>query len=129
MNEELRRMQQLAGIIDEVMSVNSQGQLEDSEVPKEWKKIKVDSNQDIEEDIEIESYIAPMEGWDTEHYDVVNIMKTPDIDPITEEPLESKYYVQTDVAFGDVENSEQYDSFEQAKIQAIRIMNNIKYDW
>jgi hypothetical protein len=123
---EAARMQKLAGINEAY--VDSQGQLQDL-VPDGWEEIDVDSEPDEEEDIEIESYSAPMEGWDEEHHDFISIMKTPEIDPITKKPLKSKYYVRTYLAFSDVEDSEQYDSLEQAKSKAVKIMNNIKSDW
>jgi hypothetical protein len=89
-------------------------------IPKGWESMGADPEPDPEEDMEIESYGAPMEGWDKEHYDYVNIMKTP----------ENKYYISTYIAFGDMEDGdEQYDSLEQAQAKAIEIMNDIKSEW
>jgi hypothetical protein len=113
---EAERLQKLAGI-SEIKIIPST--LGGPKIPKGWEQYEVDPEPDMEEDIEVEAYSAPMEGWDEEHYDTVSIMKTP----------EDKYYVQTYISFGDIEDSEQYNSFEQAKMQAIRIMNDIKYTW
>jgi hypothetical protein len=129
MNKEFFRMQQLAGIIKEGMFVNRHGELQNLKIPQGWEEFTPDTDQDPEEDIEIKSYGAPMEGWDKDHYDFVNIMKTPEIDPITEKPLQSKYYVQTYISFGDVYKSEMFDSFKQAEMEAISEMNEIKSDW
>ena len=60
---EIKRMQQLAGI-DEAMQVNFQGNLQDLNIPRGWESFEVEEDQDPEEDMEIESYAAPMEGWD-----------------------------------------------------------------
>lgn len=107
LNEEFLRMQKLAGLITE------------NNIPKGWKRMKIDQDQDPEEDIEVESYGAPMEGWDKNHLDMVNIMKTP----------ENKYYITTYIAFGDFEESEQFDTLDDARKEAVRIMNDIKSDW
>jgi len=125
---EVKRFQKLAGI-DEAMQVNPQGRLQDLDIPSGWESLKIDQNQDPEEDIEVESYGAPMEGWDKDHLDVVNIMKTPEIDPITEEPQEVKYYVTTYISFGDSTESEQFDNLDDARAEAVSIMNDLKSDW
>jgi hypothetical protein len=125
---EVKRMQQLAGI-DEAMQVNPQGKLQDLSIPSGWKTSTIDPDPDPEQDMEVEAYRAPMEGWDEDHEDVVTIMKTPEIDPTTEEPQEVKYYVTTYVAFGDITESEQFDNYDDAKEEAISIMNDLKSDW
>jgi hypothetical protein len=56
-------------------------------------------------------------------------MKTPEIDPLTEEPQEVKYYVTTLIAFGDFTKSEQFDNYDDAKAEAVNIMNDLKSDW
>ena len=98
-------------------------------IPKGWKVFKSEDDQDPEEDIEVVSYGAPMEGWDKDNYDFVNIMKTPNVDAMTDKPLKSKYYIQTYTAFGDLDESEMFNSFKEAKMEAINIMNKIKNDW
>jgi hypothetical protein len=125
---EIKRMQQLAGI-DEAMQVNFQGNLQDLNIPRGWESFEVEEDQDPEEDMEIESYAAPMEGWDQDNSDVVTIMKTPEIDPLTDEPQEVKYYVTTYISFGDFEESEQFDNYDDAKAEAVSIMNDLKSDW
>ena len=125
---EVKRMQQLAGI-DEAMQVNPQGKLQDLSIPSGWKPSTIDPDPDPEQDMEVEAYRAPMEGWDEDHEDVVTIMKTPEIDPTTEEPQEVKYYVTTYISFGDFEESEQFDNIDDAKAEAINIMNDLKSDW
>jgi len=125
---EAKRFQQLAGI-DEAMQVNPQGKLQDLDIPTGWEQLNIDPEPDPEEDIEVESYGAPMEGWDEDHLDVVTIMKTPEIDPLTDEPQEVKYYVTTYISFGDFEESEQFDNIDDAKAEAISIMNDLKSDW
>ena len=125
---EAKRLQKLAGI-DEAMQVNPQGRLQDLDVPSGWESLNIDSNPDSEEDMEIESYGAPMEGWDKDHLVVVNIMKTPEIDPLSDEPQEAKYYVTTYISFGDFTESEHFDSYDDAKAEAVNIMNDLKSDW
>ena len=128
MANEFQRMLQLVSI-DEAMQVNFKGRLQDLDIPSGWNSLKVYQDQDPEEDIEIESYGAPMEGWDEDHLDVVTIMKTPEIDPLTDESQEVKYYVATYISFGDFTKSEQFDNLDDAKAEAISIMNDLKSDW
>jgi hypothetical protein len=128
MANEFQRMLRLVGI-DEAMQVNFKGRLQDLDIPSGWNSLKVYQDQDPEEDIEIESYGAPMEGWDEDHLDVVTIMKTPEVDPLTDEPQEVKYYVATYISFGDFTKSEQFDNLDDAKAEAISIMNDLKSDW
>lgn len=125
---EAKRLQQLAGI-SELMQVTPQGKLQDLNIPSGWESLKIDPDQDPEEDMAIESYAAPMEGWDEDHLDAVTIMKTPEIDPFTGEPQEVKYYVTTYISFGDFIKSEQFNNFDDAKAEAVSIMNNLKSDW
>lgn len=125
---EISKMQQLAGI-SELMQVTPQGKLQDLNIPSGWELLKIDQDQDPEQDMEIESYGAPMEGWDEDHLDVVTIMKTPEIDPFTDEPQEVKYYVTTYISFGDFTESEQFNNFDDAKAEAVNIMNDLKSDW
>jgi len=102
-------------------------------IPKGWKEFKVDEKPDFEEDIEIKSWGAPMEGWDTNHLDQVVIYKTPETDPLTDEPLESKYYVKTYYAFGmsfdENEVKTLYDNYSEALNKAIELMEEIMEDW
>jgi hypothetical protein len=70
-----------------------------------------------------------MEGWDEDHLDVVTIMKTPEVDPLTGKPQEVKYYVATYISFGDFTKSEQFNNLNDAKAEAINIMNDLKSDW
>jgi hypothetical protein len=151
MANEFKRMQKLAGIItesqyrkslinkgkksqklasiNEAMQVNFQGKLQNLDIPQGWYSLEVYQDQDPEEDIEIESYGAPMEGWDEDHLDVVTIMKTPEADPLTGKPQEVKYYVATYISFGDFTKSEQFNNLNDAKAEAIDIMNDLKSDW
>jgi hypothetical protein len=126
LSEEFTRMQKLAGIISEIKAIP--GSLS---IPKGWKELPVDNDPDLEEDIEIESYVAPMEGWDENHLDIVTIYSTPEIDAETGEPIEKKqYYVEVYISYGDwTEDMEKYDTFIGAKIKAIEIMNDISSDW
>jgi hypothetical protein len=126
LSEEFTRMQKLAGIINEIKA--KPGSLS---IPKGWKELSVDEDPDLEEDIEIESYGAPMEGWDTNNLDTVTIYSTPEIDAWTEEPIkEKKYFVKVYISFGDwTEDMEKYDTFIGAKTKAIEIMNDISSDW
>ena len=125
---EVKRLQQLAGI-NEAMQVNSQGKLQDLDIPNGWEQLDTDPEPDPEEDIEVEIYGAPMEGWDKNNLDVVTIMKTPEIDPLTDELQEVKYYVTTYISFGDFTKSEQFNNLDDAKAEAISIMNDLKSDW
>jgi hypothetical protein len=97
-----------------------------NEPPEEWrwKKLKVDPNPDEEEDIEVESYMRYI-GVRREQADTINILKTPEIDALTNEPLEVKYYVTTYIAFGDLEKSKLFDSFLEAKMYALQKMKEI----
>jgi hypothetical protein len=126
LSEEFSRMQKLAGIVNEIKAIP--GSLS---IPKGWKELSVDEDPDLEEDIEIESYGAPMEGWDTNNLDIVTIYSTPEIDAWTEEPIkEKKYFVKVYISYGDwTEDMEKYDTFIGAKIKAIEIMNDISSDW
>jgi hypothetical protein len=117
-------MQQLAGINE--IRVNDPANIP---IPSGWEALSTDPEPDPEEDIEIESYGAPMEGWDENHLDIVSIMKTPEMDPFTEEPQEVKYYVRTYISFGDYPESEHFDSYYDAKEKAVNIMNDIKSEW
>ena len=125
---EFKRTRKLASI-NEAMRVNFQGKLQNLDIPQGWYSLEVYQDQDPEEDIEIESYGAPMEGWDEDHLDVVTIMKTPEADPLTGEPQEVKYYVATYISFGDFTKSEQFDNLDDAKAEAISIMDDLKSDW
>jgi hypothetical protein len=126
LSEEFQRMQKLAGIISEIKVTSGSFPL-----PKGWKELPVDNDPDLEEDIEIESYGAPMEGWDEDHPDIVSIYSTPEIDAETGEPIEKKqYYVEVYISYGDwAEDMEKYDTFIGAKTKAIEIMNDISSDW
>jgi hypothetical protein len=126
LSEEFQRMQKLAGIISEIKVTSGSFPL-----PKGWIELPVDNDPDLEEDIEIEIYGAPMEGWDENHLDTVTIYSTPEIDAETGEPIEKKqYFVNVYLSFGDwTEDMEKYDTFIGAKIKAIEIMNDISSDW
>ena len=126
LSEEFQRMQKLAGIISEIKVTSGSFPL-----PKGWKELPVDNDPDLEEDIEIESYGAPMEGWDENHLDIVTIYSTPKIDAETGEPIEKQqYFVNVYISYGDwTEDMEKYDTFIGAKTKAIEIMNDISSDW
>jgi hypothetical protein len=108
-------------------SVNKPGKLK---LPDGWESFDVDSEPDLEEDIEVESYGAPMEGWDKEHYDYINIMKTPDVDPETEQPLRSEYYVLSYFAFGEAEEDDKrFNSLLEARKRAVELMEKLSQEW
>ena len=108
-------------------SINKPGKLK---LPDGWKQFDVDDEPDLEEDIEVESYGAPMEGWDKEHYDYINIMKTPDVDPETEQPLRSEYYVLSYFAFGEAEEDDKrFNSLLEARKRAIELMEKLSQEW
>lgn len=101
-------------------------------IPDGWKKLDVDPEPDLEEDFEVESYGAPMEGWDTEHYDVINIMSTPKYDALADDPtpLETKYFIRTFIAFGGMEDEDKrYNSLYDAQKRAVEVMEDIMKDW
>jgi len=101
-------------------------------IPDGWKKLNVYPEPDLEEDFEVESYGAPMEGWDTDHYDVVNIMSTPKYDALADDttPLETKYFIRTFIAFGGMEDEdERYNSLYDAQRRAVELMKEIIKDW
>jgi hypothetical protein len=107
------------------------------QLPDKWKEFSVDPKPDLEEDFEVESYGAPMEGWDTNNYDFVNIMSTPKYDALADEewdentpPLETKYFISTYIAFGGIENEDKrYDSLSEARKRAVEVMKEIMQDW
>jgi len=109
--------------------INKPGKIE---IPDGWTKRYVDPEPDLEEDFEVESYGAPMEGWDTDHYDVVNIMSTPKYDALADDttPLETKYFIRTFIAFGGMEDEDKhYDSLYDAQKRAVEVMEDIMKDW
>ena len=97
-------------------------------VPAGWKKIKVNSNQNPVEDIQIELYKTPMNVDDNEYYDLVSIIKNPDIDWETDELLKPEYYVEVFVEFGDISNGTPYATLEDARIEAFKQMRKINAD-
>ncbi len=114
---EAERLQKLAGI-SEIKIIPST--LGGPKIPEGWEQYEVDPEPDMEEDIEVEAYSAPMEGWDDNNHDIVIIKKTP----------EGKYYVDVYIAFGDYGKADKkYDSLLPARQEAIEIMNDLKTDW
>jgi hypothetical protein len=107
------------------------------QLPDKWKEFSVDPEPDLEEDFEVESYGAPMEGWDTNNYDFVKIMSTPKYDALADEewdentpPLKTKYFISTYIAFGGMEDEdERYDSLSEARKRAVKVMKEIMQDW
>jgi len=90
------------------------------EIPKGWEQSKFDPDQDPEDDIEVEAYSAPMEGWDEEHRDYVIIYKTPN----------NEYYIVSSFAFGDYETDEKrFNSLSNARKHAVEVMEDIMKEW
>ena len=103
---------------------------EDVNIVKGFKEFEVDDEPDTEEDFEVRSFGAPMEGWDDEHYDYVNIFSTATSDPDTGEELKPKYYVDVYVSYGDwTKDRTYYNTEEEAHAEVEEIMNDIKEDW
>lgn len=120
--KEAKRLQELAGI-KEIKILNLV-------VPEGWVENKIVPEQDPEEDIEIKSWSAPMEGWDSNHTDTVIILKTPPINPMSNKPQDVYYYVRTYIAFGERDDSNiKHKNYRDALKEAIEIMNKIKENW
>ena len=122
---EIKRMQQLAGILKESI-----------EIPNGWSELEIDSDpewNDPEYDHDVELYSAPMGGWDDEHRDEVYIMSTPSIDEKTKQPLPTdqiKYFISVNYAFGGREDEDkEYDTIEDARRRAVDVMNDITHNW
>jgi len=114
---EAERLQKLAGI-SEIKIIPSV--LGEQPIPEGWERYEEEEEPDMDGDIEVEAYYAPMEGWDDNNHDLVTIKKTP----------KDEYYVDVYMAFGGYEESgKKYNSLFQAKQEAIEIMNDIKKDW
>jgi hypothetical protein len=111
---EAQRLQKLAGISE----IKIIPRVDPFEIPEGWSQLEPNPELD-EEDITIEEYGAPMEGWDENNYDYISIMKTP----------ENQYYVKVSYAFGDDENGKLYNNMYEAKKEAVDLMNEIKSDW
>jgi hypothetical protein len=108
-------------------NINKPGKVE---LPTGWKQYEVDPDPDPEENIEVEAYSAPMEGWDEEHHDSITIMKTPDVDPETGQPLRSEYYIVSIFAFGEVEEDEKrFNSLPEARKRALELMSQLSQEW
>ena len=131
---EAQRMQKLAGINEARVTPVGISKIQ---LPDKWEEFSVDPEPDLEEDFEVESYGAPMEGWDTDHYDFVKIMSTPKYDALADEgwdentpPLKTKYFISTYIAFGGMEDEdERYDSLSEARKRAVEVMKEIMQDW
>ena len=103
---------------------------EDVNIVKGFKEFEVDDEPDTEEDFEVRSFGAPMEGWDEEHYDYINIFSTATSDPDTGEELKPRYYVDVYVSYGDwTKDRTYYDTEEEAYGEVEYIMNDFKEDW
>ena len=111
---EAQRLQKLAGISE----IKIIPRVDPFEIPEGWSQLEPNPELD-EEDVTIEEYGAPMEGWDENNYDYISIMKTP----------ENQYYVKVSYAFGDDENGKLYNNMYEAKKEAVDLMNEIKSDW
>ena len=96
-------------------------------IVKGFKEFEVDDEPDTEEDFEVRSFGAPMEGWDEEHYDYVNIFSTATSDPDTGEELKPKYYVDVYVSYGDwTKDRTYYNTEEEAYAEVEEIMNDLQ---
>ena len=103
---------------------------EDVDIVKGFKEFDIDDEPDTEEDFEVRSFGAPMEGWDEEHYDYINIFSTATSDPDTGEELKPRYYVDVYVSYGDwTKERTYYDTEEEAYGEVEYIMNDFKEDW
>lgn len=99
-------------------------------VPSEWKQIQVDTDQDPKEDIQVELYKTfSIKKGISQFYDLVYIMKTPDIDAFTGESIKPKYWVEL---FGHYVNHFDipdsgiiYDNLEEAREEAINQMRKM----
>jgi hypothetical protein len=112
-NKETLRMQMLAGIITE-----GQYKTELNEVtrfPKEW----TNEGGDEEENI-VNSWSAPMEGWDEEHRDTIQII---------EDEHGLYYYVEAIGAFADTDKYGPFAEIEIAEKFVVKLMKEFMSDW
>jgi hypothetical protein len=120
-SKEFKRMQKLAGINEIKInkpSENYKAIINKSRIPTGWDEIEPYQDEE-DENIKIAEFIAPSEGWDWNNMDHVFIEKTP----------EGKFIIDSHVAFGDFGNAVESNTFSEAIIDAIEIMNNFKEDW
>ena len=111
MNKETLRMQMLAGVITEGQY---KAKLDEIIIPKEWDN----EGEDKEENI-VNSWSAPMEGWDEEHRDTVQITQNP----------EGAYNVIAIGAFAGTDEFGPFNTYEQAEKYAVKIMKEFMSDW
>jgi hypothetical protein len=98
-------------------NINKPGKIE---IPNGWKKLDVDPEPDEDGNQAIETYSAPMEGWDENHEDIVTIMKNP----------QGKYFLSVYIPFGDwLGDEEIYNSLYDAQKSAVEIMEELKEEW
>ena len=113
MNNEFQRMQKLAGLITE-------SQLNEDKYPEGFTPIEINQKEDNETygGEVIAAYEAPMEGWDTEHFDSVVIVKK-----------EDGFYIDGYVSFGEFDVESPFKTQQEAEDRAYDIMEEFKEDW
>ena len=113
MSNEFKRMQKLAGLITE-------SQLNNDKYPKGFTPIEINKEEDNEtyDGEVIAAYEAPMDGWDTEHFDSVVIVKK-----------EDGFYIDGYVSFGDFNVEGPFKTQQEAEDRAYKIMEEFIEDW
>lgn len=110
----LNRLQILAGIQLNELNINNPH----VQIPEGWSEIKLDE-EDITEGI-VHWFFAPMEGWDKEHSDDVQII----------ERKNNKFVIRTSYAFAESKyEPNKFDSISSALKRAYEIMTEISDDW
>lgn len=113
---EIKRLQQLAGIITEIKVNNP-----NIEIPSGWTDNDVSEFEPDEDGVVVKQYTAPMEGWDPNHDEIVTIFEKDGIFKI------QVYIPFGDYGFGDDESK--FKNFNDALREAVSIMNELKEDW
>ena len=126
---EIKRLQQLAGIITEIKINNP-----NIKIPEGWTEVENLSDYNDEDDVvELGQEIvkrdeAPMDGWDEEHEDIIEIqyIKNGAIQPRDKE----EYKVLASYAYGDFQQEiGTSDTLSGALRIAYQGMEDIKNDW
>jgi len=94
-------------------------------IPEGWSENKInpgDQDSGLYGGKLIKSYSAPMEGWDENHEDYVNIIEKED----------GTYSLNVYVAFSgddETEGNKVYQTYDEAHERAVEIMEEFKEDW
>lgn len=90
------------------------------EIPDGWNKDELDPKQELDDDGDglVASYWAPMDGWDINHTDSVMIFGH-----------NNKFKVETYVAYGDTIDEGIFGTYQEAKLKANEVMNEIVANW